>query len=41
VEQAVNGADVIILGAPHTAYQGLQFPKEKTVVDVWGFWRQK
>jgi UDP-N-acetyl-D-mannosaminuronic acid dehydrogenase len=41
LEQAVNGADVIILGAPHTAYQGLQFPKEKTVVDVWGFWRQK
>ena len=41
VEQAVKGADVIILGAPHTAYQGLQFPKEKTVVDVWGFWRQK
>jgi UDP-N-acetyl-D-mannosaminuronic acid dehydrogenase len=41
VEQAVEESDVIILGAPHSAYQDLQFPKEKTVVDVWGFWRQK
>jgi len=39
LEQAVEQADVIILGAPHSAYRGLQFPKGKRVVDVWGFWR--
>jgi UDP-N-acetyl-D-mannosaminuronic acid dehydrogenase len=40
IEQAVDQADVIILGAPHSAYRGLQFPDEKKVIDVWGFWRQ-
>jgi UDP-N-acetyl-D-mannosaminuronic acid dehydrogenase len=39
LEQAVQQADVIILGAPHSAYRGLQFPAGKKVVDVWGFWR--
>ena len=39
LEQAVAEADVIILGAPHSAYRGLQFPEGKRVVDVWGFWR--
>jgi UDP-N-acetyl-D-mannosaminuronic acid dehydrogenase len=41
LEQAVEQADVIILGAPHSAYRNLQFPAGKKVVDVWGFWRQK
>jgi UDP-N-acetyl-D-mannosaminuronic acid dehydrogenase len=41
LEQAVEQADVIILGAPHSAYRNLQFPASKRVVDVWGFWRQK
>lgn len=41
VEEAVEKSDVIILGAPHSAYRGLTFPASKKVVDVWGFWRQK
>ena len=41
VEEAVEKSDVIILGAPHSAYSGLTFPASKKVVDVWGFWRQK
>lgn len=32
------GAEIIILGAPHSVYADLQFPEEKTVVDVFGFW---
>jgi UDP-N-acetyl-D-mannosaminuronic acid dehydrogenase len=40
VEEAVERADVIILGAPHSAYRDLQFPGRKEVVDVWGYWRQ-
>jgi UDP-N-acetyl-D-mannosaminuronic acid dehydrogenase len=39
VEQAIEKADVIILGAPHSAYRDLKFPPGKKVVDVWGFWR--
>jgi len=39
LEQAVEQADVIVLGAPHSAYRSLQFPAGKKVVDIWGFWR--
>jgi UDP-N-acetyl-D-mannosaminuronic acid dehydrogenase len=38
LEEAVDQAEVIILGAPHTVYRNLQFPVGKQVVDVWGFW---
>jgi len=41
LEQAVEQADVIILGAPHSAYRDLLFSASKRVVDVWGFWRKK
>jgi UDP-N-acetyl-D-mannosaminuronic acid dehydrogenase len=39
LEQAVEQADVIVLGAPHSAYRDLQFPASKKIVDIWGFWR--
>jgi UDP-N-acetyl-D-mannosaminuronic acid dehydrogenase len=39
--EAIKQADVIILGAPHSAYRGLRFPEGKKVVDIWGFWRDK
>jgi UDP-N-acetyl-D-mannosaminuronic acid dehydrogenase len=38
LEDAVERAQVIILGAPHAAYRDLHFSEEKVVVDVWGFW---
>jgi UDP-N-acetyl-D-mannosaminuronic acid dehydrogenase len=38
LREAIERADIIILGVPHSVYRGLQFPAEKTVVDVWGFW---
>jgi len=41
VEEAVEKSDVIILGAPHSAYRGLDFSSKQKGVDVWGFWRQK
>ena len=37
LEEAL-AADVIILGAPHSAYRNLRFPKGKRVIDVWNFW---
>jgi UDP-N-acetyl-D-mannosaminuronic acid dehydrogenase len=38
LERALSEADIIILGAPHRAYAGLQIPAGKQVVDIWGFW---
>jgi UDP-N-acetyl-D-mannosaminuronic acid dehydrogenase len=38
LEQAIEQADVIVLGAPHAAYRDLPLSDEKVVVDVWGFW---
>lgn len=39
VEQAIEQADIVVLGAPHSAYRCLELPSTKKVVDVWGFWR--
>jgi UDP-N-acetyl-D-mannosaminuronic acid dehydrogenase len=41
IEEALERADVIVLGAPHSVYSDLKFSKEKVVVDVWGFWPQR
>lgn len=38
LDEAVHRADVIILGAPHSAYRSLTFPPDKIVVDVWKYW---
>jgi UDP-N-acetyl-D-mannosaminuronic acid dehydrogenase len=40
VERIIAAADVIILGAPHSAYRSLVFPPEKKVIDIWGYWRK-
>jgi UDP-N-acetyl-D-mannosaminuronic acid dehydrogenase len=40
LDDAVKRAEVIILGAPHSAYRDLHFSSDKVVVDVWGFWPQ-
>jgi UDP-N-acetyl-D-mannosaminuronic acid dehydrogenase len=40
-EIAINGADIVILGAPHSVYADLVIPKGKTVIDIWNFWRTK
>ena len=41
VETAVAGADVVILGAPHSVYANLVIPAHKTVIDIWNFWSSK
>lgn len=38
LDEALSAADVIVLGAPHTAYKDISLPPNKLVVDVWGFW---
>jgi UDP-N-acetyl-D-mannosaminuronic acid dehydrogenase len=34
-ETLVSKCDVIIVGVPHSAYQSLEIPKDKDVVDLW------
>jgi len=41
LEEAVQRADIIILGAPHSVYRGLRIPYGKQVVDIWGFWVER
>ena len=41
VETAIAGADVVILGAPHSVYADLVIPAHKTVIDIWNFWSSK
>jgi UDP-N-acetyl-D-mannosaminuronic acid dehydrogenase len=38
LEEALNRADVIILGAPHSVYRDLFLPQAKFVIDVWHYW---
>ncbi len=39
LEEAIENADVVILGAPHTLYRDLKIPQSKTVIDIWNFWK--
>ena len=36
LKEAMEKADVIVIGVPHSAYRELQFPDGKHIVDVWG-----
>jgi UDP-N-acetyl-D-mannosaminuronic acid dehydrogenase len=36
-EYLLENSDVIVIGAPHSVYRELEFPRDKRVVDVWGF----
>ncbi len=38
LDHAVQQADIIVLGAPHSVYRNLTIPSGKRVIDVWGFW---
>lgn len=41
VETAIERADVIVLGAPHSAYRTLRIPRGKRVIDIWNFWNSE
>jgi len=38
LNDAIDRADIIVLGAPHSQYRNIVIPKDKTIIDVWGFW---
>jgi UDP-N-acetyl-D-mannosaminuronic acid dehydrogenase len=37
LDEAVERADVLVLGAPHGVYRSVAIPDDKPVVDVWNF----
>lgn len=41
LEDAIQRADIIILGAPHSLYHALKIPQGKQVVDIWGYWPER
>jgi UDP-N-acetyl-D-mannosaminuronic acid dehydrogenase len=41
LQDAINGADIIVFGAPHSVYYSLSIPQGKQIVDVWGFWQER
>ena len=41
LEEAVQRGEIVIFGAPHSAYRDLAIPQGKQVVDVWGFWTEQ
>lgn len=38
VDDAIQRADIVIVGVPHSVYRDLEIPANKLVVDVWGYW---
>jgi len=38
LEAALNGSDIVILGAPHSVYRDIEIPEDKKIVDIWNFW---
>jgi len=41
LEDAIQRADIIIFGAPHSVYHTLAISQGKQIVDVWGFWQER
>jgi UDP-N-acetyl-D-mannosaminuronic acid dehydrogenase len=41
LKEAVDRANIIVLGAPHAAYRDLHLSQDKFVADVWGFWPER
>ena len=39
--EAIQRADIIIVGVPHSVYRDMKVPSGKLVVDVWGYWAER
>jgi len=40
-EILIKNSDIIVLAVPHTKYKKCIIPKNKTVIDIWGFFEKK
>lgn len=41
LQEAIERADIIVFGAPHSVYHSLAIPQGKEILDVWGFWQER
>jgi len=41
LDVAISKADIIVLGAPHSAYRDLEFSPDKTLIDIWNYWPER
>jgi UDP-N-acetyl-D-mannosaminuronic acid dehydrogenase len=41
LQEAIQRAEIIVFGAPHSLYQELAIPQGKQIVDVWGLWQER
>jgi len=41
MHEAIEEADIIVIGVPHSAYRELRLPPGKHVLDVWGLLRER
>ena len=39
-KELIKKSDIIILGAPHSSYKNLKIPKDKFLIDTWGFFEK-
>ncbi len=39
-KELIKKSDIIILGAPHSSYKKLKIPKNKYLIDTWGFFEK-
>jgi UDP-N-acetyl-D-mannosaminuronic acid dehydrogenase len=37
LDEALERSDVLVLGAPHSAYRSLEIPDGKPIIDIWNF----
>ncbi len=40
-EELIDSSDIIVVGVPHSAYEGLIIPDHVEVVDLWGVTKKK
>jgi UDP-N-acetyl-D-mannosaminuronic acid dehydrogenase len=38
LDEVIERSDLLIVGAPHTEYRGLEVPASKPVIDIWNFY---
>jgi UDP-N-acetyl-D-mannosaminuronic acid dehydrogenase len=41
LDEAIRQADIIVLGAPHSAYHDVAIAPSKVVIDIWNFWPER
>ena len=41
LDEAISKADIIVLGAPHSAYRDVEIAPDKIVIDIWNYWPER